>query len=239
MDKKLKGRFCSHRGDRSAGRENSYDAIKAAVEQGVFYVEFDVIFKDDSWWTGHPPDEPIDKLEHVLFLFKDNETFPKIDLKMSSAEDYYQAIDAILAAVKHAGLKFTLINIGKTDRDRKSSIETLNYLAEQVRGFEYIKLNIDLQYYRPHGEPIDEGIHQHVSSLGDFVFAMSPEIHKEDPDAMGRFAQQHNIPYVCFWLLGYHVKEETLLEALKVEEKYGVKVLFDMNKGYVTESDNP
>ena len=232
MDKKLKGRFCMHRGDPSAGRENSYDAIKAAVEQDIFYIEFDVRFKDGSWWTCHPPNEPIDELERILSLFKDHKTFPKIDLKMSTADDYYQAIDAALAAVKNAGLNFTLINIGETDL--KSSIEMQNYLAEQIRGLEHIRLNIDLQYYRPHGEPIDEGIHQQVSSLGNLVFAMSPNIHKEDPDTMGRFAQQHNIPYVCFWLSGHHVKEETLLQALKIEE-YGVKVLFDMNEGYVSE----
>ncbi len=234
MDKKLKGRFCSHSGDISVGLENSYDAIKAAVEQGVFYVEFDVMFVDNSWWTGHPPSEPIDTLERILSLFKDNETFPKIDLKLNTAEDNSQAIDAALAPVKHAGLKFTLINIGG-ETGRKSSIETQNYLAEKVRDLEHIRLNIDLQYYRPHGEPIDEGIYQHVSSLGDFVFAMSPEVHKEDYDAIGSFAQQHNIPYVCFWLSGHHVKEETLLQALELEEKYDIKVLFDMNEGYVSE----
>ena len=234
MRQKLRERFCPHTGDLSAGPENSYGAIKAAVEQDVFYVEFDVRYLKDSLWTGHPPRGPVDELERILPLFEDNETFPKIDLKFGSSEELQEPIDALLSLLGKYNLNFVLINLGGELKGERRN-EAQLYFAEQVGNRDNLKLNIAPQCYRPYGEPIDEDFYQEVSSLGDVVFAMSPDIHKEDPDAMGRFAQQHNIPYVCFWLLGHHVKEETLLQALEVEEKYGVKVLFDMNEGYVSE----
>ena len=236
----MRERFCSHRGDLSAGPENSYEAIKASVEQDVFYVEFDVMYIRGSLWTGHPPSEPIDELERILPLFEDTETFPKIDFKFGSCEEFKKPIDALLSLLGKYNLDFVLINLGGELKGERMN-EAQLYFTSQVRKNEQIKLNIDLKYYRPSGKPISKKIRDHVASLGEVVYTISPEIHKENLDAMGKFAQEHGIKYVCFWLFGPpdepnpKVSEAPLLKALELEKKYDVKVLFDIDQGYVIE----
>lgn len=239
LRQKLKERFCAHRGDTSAGPENSYEAIRTAATRNLLFVEFDVMFVNGAFYTGHPPSEPIDELGRILTLFEGNTTFPKIDLKLGSCEDFRKPIDTLLSLIREQfELDFVLLNIGGLGRE--AAMEAQHYLAAQIREEDHIGLNIDLHNYRAYNECIDEDIHNHVVSLGDVVYTISPEIHKEDHELIGKFAQDHGIRHVCFWLFGPpsepnpSVSEVTLLKALELEKRYRIAVYFDMDQRYVT-----
>ena len=240
MRQELRERYCSHRGDLSAGPGNSYEAIKASAEQDVVYVEFDVMYIEGSLWTGHPPSEPIDELERILPLFEDNETFLKIDLKFGFYEEWQEPIDTLLSLLGEYTLDFVLINLGGRLKGERMN-EAQLYFAEQVKDRDNLKLNIALQCHRPYGEPVSDELYLHFRSLGDLVWSVSPELFMEDHDAMGKFAQGLGIAYVIFWITGLPneptpwVSEATLLKTLELEEKYDIKVLFDINQGYVSE----
>lgn len=235
MGNVLEGRFCSHRGDLSAGEENSYAAIKAAVDQEVFYVEFDVMRIGRGFYTGHPPSEPVEHLEDVLPLFEGYETFPKIDLKLGSGEQYRETISALLTVLKQFDVDFVLLNLAGLKG--RAAMEAECYLMG--KGDRRIRLNIDPHRYQPFGEVIDENIDRHIESLGSAPFSISPEIHREHHSDMGELAQRHGIQYVCFWLFGLpdephpQVSESTLRKALELEARYDVTVLFDMDRRYV------
>lgn len=267
MREEFENRFVYHRGDLLAGKENSFPAIKAAKRKNPLYVEVDVTYIDQlqliesgleeeadegSHWTGHPPSEPIVKVELILPLFERRQTLPqiynedveatqtilKLDLKGKEGQDYYKSINDLLSLLDGFNLDLVLLNLpgfGKV-----SAMDAQLHLATQVGQGTNIKLNIDMGHYRPKGKLIDSAIHKHVSALGDLVYVISPEANKEDMDMMGEFARDHEIPYVSFWLPGLpgetnpRVTEERLLHAIGLEQKYpSIKVVFGMNPHFV------
>ena len=245
MREEIKKRFCSHRGDISAGPENSYKSIKAGLAKEPPYVEIDVVLVDGIIIMGHGREKEQYPLKKVLPLFQGKKTFPKIDIKIGKDDkDKIRLIDAVLDVVIKAGLGFVLLTLSSPrwhlNLTPEDTMRLQRHIAGRIRGNPRIKFNVDPVYLRPAGEPIDDRSVEHVRALGDVVYAISPEIKWEDLDAMGKFAHEHGIRYVCFWLFGppddpnCTVSEATLLKTLELEKRYGVKVLFDMDQRYVT-----
>jgi len=225
--------------------ENSLGAVREAVNLGPFCVEFDVTLVNGEVWTKHPPQEPLDRLEEVLPLFEGKETYPKIDIKLMG-EPPSPAIDAVLSLVEQTRIKFVLINLGLgLGRRTKKAIGNYrdyfmgaeNYLATRAGDNPKIRLNNDLERYRPAREKIDNGIESHVAGLGTFVYSISPEIHDEDGEMVAQFAKRHKTGQLVFWLREPKVTEETIRAALALEEKYDLEVYFDINPQFIVGFD--
>lgn len=241
MDDLIKQRFGIHRGLTEAYKENSLEAIKAAVALKPPFVEFDVMLVNGVVRTGHPPGKPLDGLEEVLYLFEGKETYPKIDIKLKDDKPYSAVIDKVLRLVSQRHINFVLINVSGEDRDYVMQAE--NYLADRARDNQKIRMNIDLARYGGPKYEIGECIEKHVEKLGDVVYSISPEIHEEDYEVIAKFAEKNLIRNVCFWLRGWldnpnpKVKEETIRKALDLEKEYNIKVYFDINPKYVMAQD--
>lgn len=230
----IKQRFGIHRGLETHAEPNSLKAIQYAVALKPVFVEFDVTYADDVIKTGHPPQEPLDKLEDVLSVFEESKTYPKIDIKLKNYEQYSIVIDNVLKLVSQTDIDFVLINVsGLNDRDCVMEVE--NYLSVKIRNNPKIRLNIDLAKYKG----IDDCVKKHVNKLGDVIYSVSPEIHEENWDKTIRFAEKNNIENCYFWLRGSpdttnpDVTEETIQKALSLEEKYNVKIYFDISPPYI------
>lgn len=246
LEEIVKERFGIHRGIASKENpENSLEAIKAAVECEPPFVEFDVVLVDGEVRTGHPPQEPMEKLEEVLPLFERKKPYPKIDIKLKKGEPYPPIIDRTVKIINLLRKDFTLINIGGrgTGIGRDFFMQVEKYLATKTRDNLKIRLNIDLARYRPARGEIDEGIKEHVRSLGNFIYSVSPELFVKDIDEVAQFAQEYRIPYIVFWRSCPNVPKgsrETIRAALALEDRYPVKVFFDINPTFIKGFDwNP
>lgn len=238
LEEKVKQRFGIHRGIESHhAKPNSLKAIEQAIRFAPPFVEFDVMLVEGVIETGHPPQEPLDKLGKILPLFEGKKTYPKIDIKLNK-EPYSVVIDAVLRLINQVDIDFVLINIsGEKVRDYLMRAE--KYLAMRVKDNTKIRVNIDLARYRSSRCEIDEGIKKHVEGLGDTVYSISPEIHEEDWEKNVKFAEEYQIMNCCFWLRGWpdepnpNVTEKIIREALGLERKHSIKVYFDINFKYV------
>jgi glycerophosphoryl diester phosphodiesterase len=240
-------RFGIHRGLASEDNpENSLGAIKAALDLRPFMVEFDVVLVDGAVRTSHPPQGPMDLLKDVLALFKGEKTFPKVDIKVPGIS-FVSIIDEVLGLISAAHLDFTLVNIGVKRGERDSNIAQMaaeRHFVERAAGNKgSTGLNIDLNRYRAVGEggnPVFFGaaVNKHVEALGN-VFSVSPEIHEDDWELTAGFARRHGIDQIHFWLRGWpdvpepKVAEETIRKALTLEERYPIKVFFDIDPRHI------
>jgi len=233
----VKEKFGIHRGfENNNIKPNSIDAIKKALSLNPPFVEFDIVLHDGIVKTSHPPQEPLDKIEDILDLFKSTTTFPKIDVKMKR-ETSLTLIEKIFKLAIEFN-RFTLINLsGVKNRNFIMEIEEIFY--EKIKNHDKIKLNIDLARYKKPKEEIDDDIRIHVKKICKVIHSISPEIHEENWDSILSFAKENNIKYVYFWLRGWpdqpnpEVKVDTILNALKLEVKYGIKIFFDINFNFV------
>ena len=233
----IRKRFGIHRGIESPyALPNSLDAIKNAISLNPIFVEFDVILDNGSIKTAHPPQEPLDNLEEVLTLFKESNTFPKIDLKLKE-NSYTILIDKVIDLVKKTN-EFTLINLsGIKIRDKMMQAEI--YFASKIRDNPNIRLNLDLARYGRPRQKIDEIIQNHVKELKNTVYSISLEINEENWEAIFKFANHHGIKKCFFWLRGWpdvpnpKVKVKTILKALNLEKKYNIEIYFDINLNYI------
>lgn len=252
LEEIVRKKFGFHRGFASEKYpENSLGAIRDAINREPPFVEFDVTLVDGEVWTRHPPREPLDKLDEVLSLFEGKKTYPKIDVKLMG-EPPPPAIDSVLSLVKQTRINFVLINVGlglgkRTKRAignyRDYFMGAENYFATKVGNDPRIRLNIDLERYRPVGEEIDNDIESHVRGLGPLVYSISPEIHDEDRELVAQFVGRRKIGKLVFWLRGEpdvpnpKVTEETIRAALALEEKYDLEVYFDINPSFIAGFD--
>lgn len=245
LDKIIEKRFIFRRGLKSREhKENSIEAIKAAVNLEPLAVEFDVMYDGKEVRTGHPPQKPQDRLEDVLLLFDGRKTYPKVDIK-STRDNIMHTIDAVLDVINHCNLNFVLVNIGQIKEkgkiiDGNIIMWAQNYLAEKVRDNPKIRLNIDLAKYVGRGRRPDERTRSHVKRLGNVVYSISPEIHEEDAEEIVRFAEEFRIHNVHFWLRIWpdepnpKVAESTIRKMLKLEKKYpNIKISFNINPTYI------
>jgi len=241
LEEILKTRFGPHRGIMGNGYiQNSFDAIKAAVDLNPPFVEFDISLVDGILRTGHPPQKPLDKLTDVLCLFENKKTYPKIDIKPLTTSSTRNAIDQTLKIVRQKQIAFTLLNIGRGHLGKEEFVEIDKYAASKIQNSPAIRLNADVARFRPYGSPVDQATKQYLKSLGSALFSISPEVHKEDPETMVRLARDHGINTVAFWLQSWpavsspQVKEETVREIFALEKKYpDVSIFFDINQEYV------
>lgn len=236
LEEIVKERFGIHRGIASKENpENSLEAIKAAVECEPPFVEFDVVLVDGEVRTGHPPRAPMDRLEKILPLFSGVRPYPKVDVWLRTSPDF-SLIDLVLADLESVDLPFVLIAIGH-EKSTPRIVEAGRYLARRIGDNPKIRFNIDLRYYRGMEA---EAIDHHVTNLGSAVFSISPEIHQSDWEETARFAEKHQIEQICFWLWvppdappERQVSEETLWKVLALEERYPVKVYFDIDPRWI------
>ncbi|MHA1283272.1 MAG: hypothetical protein ACTSQP_12265 [Promethearchaeota archaeon] len=232
----IKERFGVHRGLESPyALPNSKEAIKSAVDLHPAFVEFDVILENNEVKTAHPPQKPLDKLDDFIGIFNENNTFPKIDIKLK-ADSFPVLIDKVVEIAKK--LKFVLLNVSGF-KTRKEVIKAEDYCAEKIRNVPNIKLNIDLARYRPPGKELDNEIEDHIENIKDVVFSVSPEIHEENWDLIMRICVKYNIKNCCFWLRGWpdvpdpKVEITTIYKAVELENKYNVKIYFDINLNHI------
>ena len=232
----IEQRFGVHKGLDTHAKPNSLKAIQEAIDLKPVFVEFDVMSINGIIKTGHPPQEPLDKLEDVLSLFEGHETYPKIDIKLKNNGLYSVVTDKVLELVNQASIDFTLINMDGKEGSYQAKAE--NYFFAKVRNNPEIKLNIDLARYRKPGCRIDS-IKKHVKGLGSIIYSVSPEIHEENWDEVLRFAEKHHIKNCCFWLRNHSgafnpkVTVETIRKALSLEKEYDVKIYFQINLNYI------
>ncbi len=220
----IKSLICPHRGMVEINDEqNSYKAIKKAIKTGPIFVEFDVFEKDGKIYTGHPPQEPVDKFEKIIKLFEGKNTFPKIDIKYKNSKK--ETIDKILKIIEKHNIKFALINIGSTSSEKAMEIE--KYISKISK--HNIMINIDLARYK-------ENYTNHVKEISHKVFSISPEIKESNWEHVFKFAKENGIHVCNFWLRGWpddpdrKVKVDLLEKAYMMGRKYGLLVLFDINK---------
>lgn len=252
LEEIVKTRFGIHRGLVSEGNPaNSLGAIRAAIVLDPPFAEFDVGLFNGAIGTGHPPDKPQDRLEEVLPLFGEKKTYPKVDIKLMG-EPFRPVIDAALPLIKQTRINFVLVCFStlksKENIRRDYFMQAEAYFAEKVGPTQKIGLSIDLARYRPPRGAINGGfgIREHVGKLGGLVYCISTEIHEEDRERVAQFAQEHKIGQLHFWLRGWpdvpnpSVSEETLRPALALEDRYPVKVYFDLNPAFIEGFDwNP
>lgn len=176
-------------------------------------------------------------------LFEGKNTYPKVDIKPRSSASLVslnETIDRVVDLLKQKQLNFTLLNVSVYNEDCVMVMQAETYLAYRAAHYPTIRLNIDLERYRPTGEKIHDDIKEHVSKLGSFVFSISPEIHSEDGEEIAKFAEEQKIDIVAFWFSknrprGYNlvVAEETVRAKLALEEKYPITIYFDINPFYL------
>ncbi len=242
LDKLVKQKFGLHRGVCSdTSEENSLQAIKKAADLEPLWIEFDVVLSDDKELkTGHPP-RFVSNFEEILSLFKNKKTYPKIDLKLREEKEFYPLmIDRTLDLVASYNIKFALISI---TGDKEHIIESQNYLFQKIKNNPKIKLNIDLAKYEEIGENPEE-LETHIKTLSDIIYCLSPEIHEDNWNTNAQFAEKHQIKNIHFWLrswpdvLNPKVNETTIRKALKLEDRYNIKVRFDINPQHIETSSS-
>jgi len=242
-------RFGIHRGIESPyAKSNSLKAIRAAVALEPPFVEFDVMSSDSGIKTGHPPQESLDDLEDVLLLFEGKATYPKVDIKLRSSEPAYPTIKKVVGLAKRFNIHFALVNISADiagSGAREFIMHAQNRFAEIVRGNPKLRLSIDLARYRDPRTKVDEEIREHVRRLGNIVNSIASEIHEDDMEDVAEFAEEFAIGNITFWLRSWpdvshpKVAEETIRRALQLEEKYPLKVFFDINHTSVKDARHP
>ncbi len=238
-NKSIRERFGIHRGlTDNVYKQNSLEAIKAAIDLNPSFVEFDVMLFDDEVKTGHPPQQPLEEFERVLYLFKNKKTYPKIDIKLTKNKHCFAFIDKVIGVINQTRINFVLINVGGYGT-RMQFMRAEKYFDKKVRDSHRIRLNIDLARYRNPEEDVDKGIRKHVERLKNIIYSISPEIHEENMKIIAEFAKKHRIKIICFWLRGWpdvpkpRVAEEIIRNALVLEKNYPIKVYFDINPWHV------
>ena len=232
----IKERFTSHRGLYEKKKEqNSKAAIKNGLDKEPPFLEFDIVFRKGHFWTAHPPQKSLAKLTEILELFKNKQTFPKIDLKLNSKQDYHHVLDELVKLInKKEFLRFTLLNIGG-----KVPIEHINngreYFVDKIKTKGHIKLNVDPGKMGLFSYGLIKPIKKHMKKINKAVYSISPEIiYCKERKLIPKICKKYNIKHVMFWLRDWpdvknpKIKEQEILEALELE-KYGLKVLFDVN----------
>ncbi len=139
--------------------------------------------------------------------------------------------------IKKASFRIYIVN-------ENGIIEFVNNAIIKMSGTsreQFIGMNVfELPTYKkkPKGK-IDEEIKKHIRMLGSALYSISPEIHEEDWNCVLKFAKENRIKNCQFWLRGWpdvpnpKVKAETIMKAMNLEEKYGVKIYFDINPEYI------
>lgn len=242
LDELMAARFGIHRGIASAeAPENSKEAIRCAIDAGPVFVEFDVRYSDadHSLRTGHPPQEPLDRIEDILPLFEQRDVYPKIDVKLSTGGDDHWMLDTVIQQVERTDLDFVLVNIGGV-QNPQHAVQAESYFCEQTVDNPIFRLNIDLARYRSRdaqGEPeLAPSIGTHMSQYADRIYSVSPEIRVEDWDATAEFCIRHGISVVCFWLGASTIEASTLLQAMRLESEHsGLQVYFDISPNRVAD----
>lgn len=240
----VKERFGFHRGFHSKERpENSLEAIKAALPFEPYDIEFDVTLVGSELWTGHPPQKPLDRLEEVLPLFKGKKTYPKVDLKLDLAKPCSVQIDPLVDRINRADLAFVLVNMGGVKRlNYQMKIDAQDYFAAAMRGNERVRLNVDLANFE---DQIGGDVKEYINGLGGAAFSTCPEIYESDWEVEACLAEGCEIPQIHFhiWPRDWpdvpepQINEGTIREALVLEERYPIKVYFDMDPRRVESLD--
>lgn len=240
----IKTRFGCHRGhdfDRHA--QNSLGAIKAAVERNSVFVEFDVIYHDHEPKTGHPPQRPLDPLDTVLESFGRGKTYPKIDLKLSGDESDYIFIEKVRILISDKKLSHAVITMGSGSEKRMTGeryVHMYRFLFDKLKDDTSIRLSFDLgKMKKPAPESFDKRFRSDLRYLAPKIDSLCLEIHEEDWEESARTAEEHGIPHVTFWLRSWpsvrhpRVETRTVLEALELERRYRITVMFDISPEYV------
>lgn len=246
LEKVIGEKFCFHRGTPLRKfKENSIEAIRVASKQSAPFIEFDVMLADDGKVRiGHPPQEPAEELGDVLDLFDNKNFYPKIDIKQRALNRDTETTRLVLAKVKEKNLRFALITTDCSNKNRKDIMYYELAILNEIKNHPSIKLSIDLGKYKKKREAVDRGITEHLKKLYGSVHTLSAEVHESDPDEVGKFANEHGIKTINFWLKSWpdvinpRVSEETILSVLFLEKKYGVKIYFDMHRWYVTSNNS-
>lgn len=240
----IRTKFSSHRGVAAPGVElNSLSAIFAAFALEPPFIEFDVAMaKDGVVRTGHPPQDLMVPLGTVLDLFHEHTTYPKIDMKPLVYTDTQIMIDEVLTIVFAKKLPLVLITLESDNVEHAEYLHLQRYLAERIQGNPSVRLSFDIVCID--GFSSDKaGAAEHMRAIEDSVAAVAAEIHKVDFDTVGRFARTYGIPKIEFWLTGSldvsgpSVTEETIRKALALEERYDVRVYFDMDRRRVVSTE--
>ena len=241
LKKIIKKRFSCHRSIISDGfEENSLEAIRAAFKYNLPFIEFDIMLADDGKMrTGHPPQKPADDLKDILSFFEEKQIYPKIDIKSKLPKQNKEAINKTLHIIGQQRIPFVLITLDNANLSSKDFMYYELFLANCIKNKPKIKLSIDLAKYKKETKNTDKQIKKHIKNLGSAIHTLAAEIHENDPDKIVKFAKENNIKTINFWLRGWPdvtepmVSEETILSAFDLEQKYGVKIYFDMHSEYV------
>lgn len=238
LDILIKQKFGSHRGLYSnLSEQNTLPSIKKAIILKPPWVEFDIVLaKDGTPRTSHPPQEPQDRFEDVLALFKEKSTYPKVDIKLPKDKEMsFFIIDRVLKSLDCFSINFALITMGG---GKEHIIETENYLFQKIENNSKVKFDTSLVKHRGIKESTKE-INRHIEYIKSIIYSLSVEIYEEDWAKSVRFAKRHQIENINFWLRSWpsvihpRVNRQTIYEALKLEKKYNVKVGFDINPQYI------
>lgn len=240
----IRTRFGCHRGygfDRH--EQNSLGAIRVAVERDPVFVEFDVIYHDHEPKTGHPPQRPLDPLDTVLESFRRSKTYPKVDLKLNGDETDHVFIDKVRALISDKELSRALVTMGNGAEKSMSGeryVHMYRFLFDELKDDTPIRLSFDLGKMKKYrSEPFDKKFRSDLRYLAPKIDSLCLEIHEEDWEESARIAEDHGIPHVTFWLRSWpsvhnpRVETRTLLEALELERRYCITVMFDIDPGYV------
>ena len=218
-------RLCPHRG---IGGEDTLAAIQQGISVKPFLVEFDVQWYDDDLYLGHPPGVQQEAtLAQAIDLFSRIDTFPKIDLKLTS-ETSKQGLGALIEQVRAWSPHKALINIaGSLTADQYMQAETA--LINETD--QHALLNIDLKRYE--GKSRSE-MSQHIEHLGRKPFSVSPNLDSDLEDAIN-LALSEAIPQVHFWAFpGSRHSEVRLRELMRSCLDRGLEVYFDMKTDNIT-----
>ena len=232
-----------HRGYRIEGVEyDSLEAVRRALKHNPFFIEIDVQLFDGEVWTGHlPGQEPLDRLEDILPLFKNEDTFPKIDIKLLG--DDYGLIDKVIELVRQSELEqIVVINIdagedGLIESGGMDCFAAELYLAEKVNNDPKIQLNIDLARYRKMRAD-DKKIEEHIKKLQEDIkiWSISLEIHNGEIEKSAELALKYRIPHIVFWIVttidgkSEAVTKQDIGKALDLEMRYPtIQVYFDID----------
>lgn len=235
----IKTKFSSHRGEPSLGvEENSLAAISAAFALKPPFIEFDIVAAPDGIIrTGHPPQRPMDPLDEVLELFRDQSPYPKIDIKPTAEKEFRDTIDKTLNIVISKKLPMTLITLERGDMPLGEYLSLQRHLAERVREDPHIRLSIDItRFDGMEGKAV---IEEHMQALEGTIATVAAKIYENDFDIVGRFTAKYGVENIEFGFWGLpvgsnpSVSEQVIREALELEERYGVTVYFDINRRYV------
>lgn len=215
--------ICPHRG---IGDENSLIAIRSAVKNKPFMVEFDVQNIGGKLYLGHPPLVNLDvSVAEALIEFENSNVIPKIDLKCSI--DWKTDIDLLLIETNSVKTNM-IINIGGDNLDQNEFVEAEKYLLLHSEA-NYL-LNIDIERY---GNLGDIKILNHIRSLDRGPYSVSPKM-EGDFDKEIDLATSSGIKNIHFWSNNSATYSEHELEHLiNYYNDQGFNVLFDIKSNII------